>query len=100
MSKVFVKSMSRAEADKLLGIEKWGQWSCGAETFDWSYPQSETCYILEGEVTIKYDNESVSFKQGDLVHFAKGLDCTWCVAKPVKKFYAFGFPIDKYIEMK
>ncbi|MBR6407430.1 MAG: cupin domain-containing protein [Clostridia bacterium] len=93
MNKVLVKTMSREEADMLLGVNGWGRWSCGAETFDWSYPQSETCYILEGEVTIKYDGNSVSFKAGDLVYFCKGLDCTWCVTKPVRKFYSFGRPV-------
>lgn len=64
-------------------------WSCGVSDFDWYYSNEETCLIIEGEVTVKYGSENVSFAAGDLVVFPQGLSCVWQVKKPVKKHYFF-----------
>ena len=64
-------------------------WECEVSEFDWYYDSSETCLIIEGEVTVKYDGGSVSFGAGDYVTFPKGLSCVWKVTKPVKKHYVF-----------
>ena len=64
-------------------------WTCGVSEFEWSYDSEETCLIIEGEVTVKYGSESVSFTVGDYVVFPKGLSCVWQVKKPVKKYYVF-----------
>ena len=65
-------------------------WTCGVSEFNWHYDCVETCLILEGEVTVKYGQESVSFAAGDYVVFPKGLSCVWQVKKAVKKYYEFG----------
>ncbi|MFB6356981.1 MAG: cupin domain-containing protein, partial [bacterium] len=31
-----------------LGVENWSTWSKPESRFEWSYSDSETCYILEG----------------------------------------------------
>jgi len=64
-------------------------WTCGVSEFDWYYDSEETCLIIEGEVTVKYGSNSVSFAAGDLVVFPQGLSCVWQVKKPVKKHYIF-----------
>jgi uncharacterized cupin superfamily protein len=64
-------------------------WSCDVSEFDWFYDSEETCLIIEGEVTVKYGNKSVSFAAGDYVVFPKGLSCVWQVKKAVKKYYEF-----------
>ena len=64
-------------------------WVCDVSEFDWYYDSEETCLIIEGEVTVKYGSESVSFAAGDYVVFPKGLSCVWQVIKPVKKHYEF-----------
>ena len=64
-------------------------WDCGISKFDWYYASSETCLIIEGEVTVDYDGGSVSFGAGDYVTFPKGLSCVWKVTKPVRKYYVF-----------
>ena len=64
-------------------------WACGVSEFDWYYDSEETCLIIEGEVTVKYNEKSVSFAAGDYVIFPKGLSCVWQVKKPVKKYYVF-----------
>ncbi|MBI4431677.1 MAG: cupin domain-containing protein [Candidatus Omnitrophica bacterium] len=72
-----------------LKVKSWPIWTKEASTFDWSYDATETCYFLEGEVTVKTDRGEVSFGKGDLVTFPKGLSCTWNVKKPVRKHYQF-----------
>ena len=57
-----------------LGVTSWGIWEKEKSVFDWSYGDTETCYILEGEVEVT-DNatgEKLEFKKGDLVQFPKG----------------------------
>ena len=73
-----------------LGVGRWPIWTKEISTFDWEYDQQEMCYFLEGEVTVKTDQGSVSIKTGDFVTFARGLVCTWQVTKPVRKHYRFG----------
>ena len=75
---------------KALGVKGWPVWTKEPSTFDWEYDEQETCYFLEGEVTVKTDQGSVSLGPGDLVTFPKGLACTWHVAKAVRKHYWFG----------
>ena len=64
-------------------------WTCEMSEFDWRYDSEETCLIIEGEVTVNYGSESVSFAAGDYVVFPKGLSCVWQVKKPVRKYYVF-----------
>jgi uncharacterized cupin superfamily protein len=75
---------------KKLGVSKWEIWTCEPSTFDWTYSDKETCYVLEGQVTVEAGAQSVSFGPGDLVVFPAGLSCVWKVSKPVRKHYRFG----------
>ena len=75
---------------KQLGVRSWPIWTKEASRFDWHYDQTETCYFLEGEVTVTAEGQSVSFGKGDFVTFPKGLSCTWHVKKAVRKHYKFG----------
>ena len=72
-----------------MQIKSWPIWECDPSTFDWHYDQQETCYVLEGEITVKTAEEEVSIGPGDFVTFPKGLDCTWTVSKAVRKHYSF-----------
>ena len=74
---------------KSLNVDSWPIWTKEPSKFDWHYDEKETCYILEGEVTIETSDGSVSFGKNDLVTFPKGLSCTWQVKKPVRKHYQF-----------
>jgi uncharacterized cupin superfamily protein len=76
---------------KKLGVESWGTWSKEVSEFDWSYGDTETCFILDGEVEVVGENgEKIEFQKGDLVQFKKGLNCVWKVKKPIRKYYNFG----------
>jgi len=70
----------------------WPIWTCENSTFDWDYTQTETCLLLEGQVTVTDRPEgenSVTFGAGDHVVFPVGLKCVWKVTKPVRKHYRF-----------
>jgi len=86
---VQVRKPTEAELET-LGVRSWPIWTCDVSTFDWSYTETETCYLLEGEVTVEAHGQSVSFGKGDLVVFPEGLACVWKVAAPVRKHYRFG----------
>ncbi len=58
------------------------------ESFPWEYSDDETAYVQEGQVTVT--TEVVEFGAGDIVHFPKGLKCTWAVSRPIRKVYTFG----------
>ena len=77
------------EEVKNKGIFSWPIWECDVSEFDWEYDQQESCLLLEGEVEVKSDIETVKFGCGDFVVFPKGLKCKWRVIKPVRKYYSF-----------
>ncbi len=80
---------SEAKLD-VMGIYGWPVWSKEVSNFPWSYDRQETCYILEGEVTVTPDGgEPVEIVAGDLVTFPKGMSCTWDIKEDVKKHYNF-----------
>ena len=84
------KTPSEDDLDKLK-VKSWGTWSKEESEFDWSYEDTETCYILDGEVEVtdSETGEKIDFKTGDLVQFEKGLKCVWNVKKPIRKHYSF-----------
>jgi uncharacterized cupin superfamily protein len=76
--------------EEIEKTNQWGTWTKEESEFDWSYDETETCYILEGEASVM-DNagHSVRFKAGDMVEFKKGLTCTWKINKAIRKRYNF-----------
>jgi uncharacterized protein len=75
-----------------LRVKTWPIWQKEASKFPWTYDDSETCYLLEGEVVVTPDGGGapVTFGKGDLVIFPAGLSCTWDIRKAVRKHYRFG----------
>lgn len=87
---ISVSKPSQAELEA-LGVRSWPIWTKEASSFPWVYDMSETCYLLEGSVTVTTgDGSSVSFGKGDLVVFPEGLSCTWQIHSPIRKHYSFG----------
>jgi len=75
---------------KKRGVEDWPIWEKEVSKFDWSYGDTEECYILDGSVTIETkDGKKVEFGKGDFVTFPKGLSCKWDIKKPIRKHYNF-----------
>jgi uncharacterized cupin superfamily protein len=74
-----------------LGVKTCPIWTKEASEFPWTYDEPETCYFLEGEVTVTgADGETAKVGQGDLVTFAAGLSCTWKISRDVRRHYRFG----------
>ena len=71
------------------GVHSWPIWTCEVSEFDWKYDNVENCYLLDGEVEVQSEFETVQFSAGDFVVFPKGLKCRWNVTKPVRKHYCF-----------
>jgi len=89
MDKIKVEKLSE-EKLKGLGVHSWPIWEKEVSRFDWHYDSTETCYILQGKVSVKTkDGESISFGPGDFVTFPKGLSCAWDIKEPVRKHYNF-----------
>jgi uncharacterized cupin superfamily protein len=86
------KKLPTEDELKKLGVKSWGTWTKEKSVFDWSYDETETCFMLEGEVEVtdSETGEKLEFKKGDLVQFPKGLKAVWNVKKPVRKYYNFG----------
>ncbi len=73
------------------GVRAWPIWTCDPSEFPWTYDAEETCYILEGKVTVTPDGgEPVTVGAGDLVTFPRGMSCTWKVTSAIRKHYTFG----------
>jgi hypothetical protein len=87
MAQIEVRKPTSAEIEMMTS---WPIWTCPPSTFDWEYSERETCYILEGQVTVKTVDGDVSFGAGDIAIFPQGLQCVWQVAKAVRKHYQFG----------
>jgi len=74
------------------GVWDWDIWGCPASKFPWTYGSSESCYILQGQVTVTPTNGQsppATFGKGDYVTFPAGMSCTWDVKEAVKKHYMF-----------
>jgi uncharacterized cupin superfamily protein len=86
------KKIPSDEELRKLDVESWGIWEKEKSVFPWSYDDTETCYVLDGEVEVtdSENGEKLNFKKGDLVQFPKGLKCVWNVKKPIRKHYNFG----------
>ena len=88
MSSIKVEKNPNTARLNALGVKQWPIWTKEVSEFPWTYDGEETCYFLEGEVTIPPDGGApVSMGQGDLVTFPKGMSCHWNIVKPVRKHY-------------
>jgi uncharacterized cupin superfamily protein len=84
------KNVSREKLEE-SGVFSWPLWEKEVSCFPWHYDETETCYILEGEVQVTSDSGAVhTIGTGDMVVFPKGLGCTWDITKDLRKHYRFG----------
>lgn len=68
-------------------------WHCTAGSFRWHYDEDETIQILEGGMTLCFDNGSTRHcGPGDLVFFPAGTTCVWIIEKEVRKLAFFREP--------
>lgn len=88
MAKVIIKSLTEEEKNQ-LGINSWPFWEKEISRFDYTYLQTEHCFILQGEVVVETSDMIYFIKSGDFVTFEKGLICTWDIKEDIKKQYHF-----------
>jgi len=71
-----------------MNVSKWPTWKKETSTFEWTFPEQEIAYILDGEceVTTCCGNKA-TFSKGDLVTFPAGTKITWEVKQPLHKHY-------------
>jgi hypothetical protein len=86
-----IESQPSKERLLALGVSEWPIWTKEPSEFPWTYQESETCYLLAGDVIVTpNEGEPVRFKEGDLVTFPAGMSCTWQILVGVRKHYKFG----------
>jgi uncharacterized cupin superfamily protein len=91
MGEIRVERSAEEGRIRELGVQGWPVWSKEASEFPWTYDTEETCYFLEGEVTVTPEGgEPVTMGKGDLVTFPRGMSCTWKITRDVRKHYRFG----------
>jgi len=88
MAKVIIEQLGEADINQ-RGIRNWPVWEKEISRFDWSYNGDEECLILDGEVIVETGEGVFTIKKGDFVTFKSGLECTWDIKKPIKKYYNF-----------
>ena len=90
MNKIQIEHNPAPAKLEVMGVYDWPIWQKEASTFPWAYDSNETCYILEGSVTVTPENgEPVTMGEADLVSFPKGMKCTWEIHTDIKKHYDF-----------
>ena len=87
---VDVPIKKKPSTQEIEEAKTWAIWEKEVSVFKWYYDDQETFYVLEGEGTVTWNGNVISFKKGDLVIFPKGLSCTWTVHKRIRKHYKFG----------
>lgn len=91
MAQINVEANPPQERLERLNVFKWPIWTKEVSTFPWTYDDTETCYLLAGEVEVTPEGGTpVKFGKGDLVTFPEGMSCTWKITAPVRKHYRFG----------
>lgn len=73
---------------KELDVASWDSWEKEVSTFKSNKKRDEMFYVLKGKFTVTPEGGTpISFNEGDLATFRKGLKCTWDVTSDVKKVY-------------
>jgi len=90
MSLITIEHHPSEERLQTLGVANWPIWEKEISTFAIDFDETETAYILEGEIIVTpTDGEPVHIVPGDLVVFSEGLDSNWEVVKPLRKHYSY-----------
>ena len=79
---------TEAELEK-LGVRDWPIWEKEVSEFPWHYDETETCYLLAGDVEVAALGKTYRFGAGEFVVFPAGLDCRWRILAAVRKHYSF-----------
>ena len=88
MSQIIVEKNPAQSKLNSLNVSKWPTWQKEVSVFDWTFPEQEIAYIVEGECVITPTGGTpVKFGKGDLVTFPAGITASWEVKQPLHKHY-------------
>jgi uncharacterized cupin superfamily protein len=83
--------IKKPSKEEIKEAKEWPIWEKEVSEFPWYYDEIETCFLLEGQVTVtNEDGEVFQISEGDYVIFPSGMRCTWKIHKSVRKHYKFG----------
>lgn len=88
MAKLIIQRLSEESIEE-RGIRQWPVWEKEISRFPWKYDGDEECLIIEGEVMVSTGEGDFLISTGDFVIFRDGLECTWDIRKPIRKYYNF-----------
>lgn len=89
--KIQVEHRPCADRIEQLGVAHWPTWGAEVSCFPWTYGETETCYLVAGEVVVTPDGgQAVILQAGDLATFPAGMSCTWDIRQAIRKHYRFG----------
>jgi uncharacterized protein len=90
MPEITIEHNPSEERLKELGVENWEIWEKEVSEFPIDFDETETAYILEGEILVTPEGgEPVRILPGDLVVFPEGLNSHWQVVKQLRKHYSY-----------
>jgi uncharacterized protein len=90
MPQIIIEHNPSEERLKELGVADWAIWEKEVSEFTLDFDETETAYILEGEILVTpVGGEPVRVLPGDLVVFPEGLNSRWEVVKPLRKHYSY-----------
>ncbi|PPC90366.1 MAG: cupin [Methylobacter sp.] len=90
MSKITIEHNPSEARLEELDVANWPIWEKEVSRFTIDFDETETAYILEGEIIVTpKGGEPVHIVPGDLVMFHAGLDSEWHVVKPLRKHYYY-----------
>jgi len=88
---IHVQRQAEREFLDEIGVFSWPIWEAKASEFPWKYETDESCYFLEGAVTVTPEGGNpVEIGRGDYVTFPAGLNCQWRIKRAVRKHYRLG----------
>ena len=90
MPQITIEHNPSEERLKELNVANWAIWEKEVSMFPIDFDETETAYILEGEILVTPEGgEPVRILPGDLVVFPAGLNSQWEVVKALRKHYSY-----------
>lgn len=75
-------------------------WHCTAGSFRWFYDEDETILVLEGGMTLHFDDGTTrTCAAGDTVFFPAGTSCIWVIETEVRKLAFFRKPAPQVVAL-
>jgi uncharacterized cupin superfamily protein len=82
------------------GLQVTVMWHCTAGSFRWFYDEDETILLLDGGMTLRFDDgTSRTCVAGETVFFPAGTTCVWVIDHEVRKLAFFRQPAPRLMAL-